>query len=127
MESLYLALIILLIIAIVLVVIWIGAPERGRDSVSISDGRSVVTVRNAGGTGLTVTFGNTPEVPLECGAEPFAEEEVTVLDMLRDPRTPEKVRRLIESNLEELGYQVNGNNEIPSDVECIDLGIEPEE
>jgi len=115
--------IILLIMSIILVAIGIrlmvtlsprpssGKEEKGA-SVTVSGKRAVVTVRNATGGDVKVFF-DEPSVQEDDRVIPYsgmedrnAEEEVTILDELRNPKTPRERKAQIETELLALGYRI---------------------
>ena len=74
---------------------------KGKQSVTIRNEGSVVTVRSAGSSDITVSFdpggvrNDTPPAPLLPGAEKAAEEEHTLLEEFTDPSTTMERKREI--------------------------------
>ena len=92
-----------------------GKPKGEDDSmpsVTVSGKSAVVTVRNAAGGDLRLFFGEaSPDgssraMPLAAAEDTAAENEVTILDELRNPDTPAQRKAAIEADLEALGYRI---------------------
>jgi len=86
--------------------------EEQGPSVTVSGKSAVVTVRNAGGGDVRVFFGNQTSqeedrvIPYSGTEDRSAEEEVTILDELRNPATPPERKAEIETELLSLGYRI---------------------
>lgn len=97
-----------------LLIVWPYVPRRPKKQephVTVKGGGSIVTVRNAGGGDFSVIFSSGQSedeqvVPASTMDDKKAEEEVTILDELRDPRTPSERKAAIERELLALGYQI---------------------
>ena len=89
----------------------------GSSHVTIRGEGSIVTVRSAARSGVTISFdptgipGGEPPAALVPAAEPLAEEEPTLLDEFLDPKTPASRRREIAGLLRELNYRLSAKDE----------------
>ena len=87
--------------------------SKGNHKITIKNDLSVVTVRSAGASDISITFDpaelgpQTPPLELHPGMEEMAEREPSVLDELDDPATTLERRREIARLLRELGYAIS--------------------
>lgn len=80
-------------------------------TVTVKDGASIVTVRNAGGGDFSISFSSKLSadedvIPASAMSDTEAENEITVLDELRDPNTPAERKAAIEKELLDIGYKL---------------------
>lgn len=87
--------------------------SKGNHKITIRNDLSVVTVRSAGSSDISITFDpaelGPQALPIELasGMEHMAERETSFLDELEDPATPLARRREIARQLRELGYAIS--------------------
>ena len=107
---------------LLLLIVWpLLASRHSTDSgpsVTVRGGESIVTVRSAGGGDFSVIFssGSSKDeqvIPAAPMSDKDAEEEVTILDELRDPDTPSERKAAIEKELLALGYQITRHQHSP--------------
>lgn len=129
MTALLCLAIALLLVGIVVVLV---PTPSGKPNITIRNDGSLVTVRSAGQPDITIMFdpgdmrSGEPPVELRSGDEPLAEDEVTVLDELADPETPEERKKEIVRMLKSLGYrQASGDRSISRPPETAAQGQTP--
>lgn len=107
---------------LLLLIVWpLLASRQSQGSgpcVTVKGGESIVTVRNAGGGDFSVIFSSGSSndeqvIPAAPMSDKDAEEEVTILDELRDPDTPSERKAAIEKELLALGYKINRRQHSP--------------
>ena len=87
--------------------------SKGNQKITIKNDLSVVTVRSAGSSDISISFDpaelgpQAPPMELASGMEDFAEKEVSILDELENPSTPIERRREIARMLRSLNYTVS--------------------
>jgi len=111
--------IILMAAGVLLLLLWpvISASKDQSQGQSVTvkgTSGSIVTVRNAAGGDFSVIFDNSSQsaseqvVPASVVSDRAAEEEVTIIDELKDPRTSAQRKKAIEDELLSLGYRIVG-------------------
>lgn len=115
-TSLIVLAITLVAAGVLLLLVWpmftAGKSKNSGPSVTVKGGDSIVTVRSAGGGDVSVFFSTSESsraeqiVPARSMDDRQAEEEVTILDELRDPDTPAERKAAIEKELLSLGYTI---------------------
>ena len=84
-----------------IVIAMLPSASKGNHKITIRNDRSVVTVRSAGSSDITVTFDPSdlhpeePPVELSAGSEPLAEDEPSILEEFVDPNTSIERKREI--------------------------------
>ena len=100
----------------------IFASPSGSSQVTIRNEGSIVTVRSAARSDVTVTFdptgipGEESPAALAPGSEPFAEDEPTIVEEFTDPKTPLERKREIARTFDGLKcrFLVEGGAAQPS-------------
>lgn len=107
---------------LLLLIVWpLLAQRHSTDSgpsVTVRRGESIVTVRSAGSGDFSVIFSSASSkdeqvIPAAPMSDRDAEEEVTILDELRDPDTPSERKAAIEKELLALGYRITRRQQSP--------------
>ena len=114
--------IMLVAAGLLLLLVWplfqAGKSKDSGSSVTVKGNDSIVTVRSAGGD-VSVFFGQGEQsraeqiVPAAAMSDSAAEQEVTILDELRDPGTSPDRRAAIEKELLALGYRIERKPQAP--------------
>ena len=96
-----------------IVIAMLPPASKGNQKITIRRDQSVVTVRSAGSSDISISFDPTdlgPQAPpaeLSPGMESFAEGERSLLDELLDPATAPERRRELARLLRSLDYKVS--------------------
>ena len=96
-----------------IVIAMLPPASKGNHKITIKNDLSVVTVRSAGSSDISITFDpaelgpQSPPLELASGMEDFAEKERSVLDELLDPATPIERKRELAKALRALDYAVS--------------------
>lgn len=96
----------------------IFASSSGSNEITIHNEGSIVTVRSASRSDVTISFdptgipGEEPPAVLTPGSEPYDEDEPTLLEEFMDPKTSPERKHEIAKSFQELNYKVCLNEEI---------------
>jgi hypothetical protein len=114
-----------------IVIAMLPSASKGNHKITVRNDGSVVTVRSASSSDITVTFDPSdlhpeePPVLLSVGSEPLAEEEPSILEEFVDPRTSIERKREIARTFNGLKCEFKLKEYSPKESSA--SGVSPEE
>lgn len=109
-----------------IVIAMLPSASKGNHKITVRNDGSVVTVRSACSSDITVTFDPSdlhpeePPVLLSVGSEPLAEEEPSILEEFVDPRTSIERKREIARTFNGLKCEFKLREDSPSEPSASD-------